>query len=98
MKVMSIRAQKDGSAMMKLMMDRGEYLALMRSGLQEMLGPKVKVLSVETARALGLKGGTRCVIVEAVADELVRQAVLTALKRRISAEEKRRLKGKGRKK
>ena len=88
MKVVSIKAQKDGSAILTLDMNRKEYETLMRQGMQLAVGDKFKVVPIEEAKALGIKAKKTYEITDAEADALVREAVLDALKRKIKECEK----------
>ena len=83
MKVVSIKEQKDGSAILTLDMNRKEYETLMRAGMQLMVGNKFRVIPIEEAKELGITGKKKYAITDAEADELVRSAVLDALRKGI---------------
>ena len=83
MKVVSVKEQKDGSAILTLDMNRKEYDTLMRQGMQLEVGDKFKVVSIEEAKALGMKADKTYEITDAEADGLVRSAVLDALRKKL---------------
>lgn len=75
MKVISIRKQKDGSAIMTLEVDQREYMQLFIEGLQLMVGKKAKVLSIDETKSLKIKGGKKY----EVSDEEIRQCIELAV-------------------
>ena len=94
MKVVSTRKQKDGSLILNLSLDVKEYAYLMRAGIQLVVGPKFKVVTIDEAEALGFKSDKVYNITDEEADGLVRLAIIGALRRRIAEGEKSRKKAK----
>lgn len=85
----SVKEQKDGSAIVKLCLSDKEYMGLFRVGLQLMVGKKFRVVPIEEAKDLGITGKKTYNITDAEADELVKKAVMAAIRNGIKEFEKR---------
>jgi hypothetical protein len=83
MKVLSIRKQKDGSALMTLELNPKEEGVLFRYGLQLAVGKKAKVLTMEEAKRLKIRPKKRWEISDEESRLCIEKAVNDILRKAI---------------
>ena len=94
MKVLSIKGQKDGSAILTLSLNKKEKDTLMRQGLQIAFDEiRARVMVMPPPKRIS-KVAKVIVMSDADADACVTKAILTALMTKTAEEEKRKMKRK----